>query len=179
MENVKELVDKYFARLIKGFENNQEMELREMSNQAIESAAISQDRTLVDISIVSYALAKLMTKPHLFKSEQWDEFKAHVLKELRKKKDLEEILKEIIEDVSRFDVDLGNYVSDVIEKTRIKQASRVYALGISLKRASDLTGVSLSALLDYIGATKIHDRPYTKSKSVMERYKTAKKVLGE
>jgi len=179
MDDTKRLVDKYFAELIAYFENDQDMELRDLSNRAIESAALKQDKNLVDISIVSYALAKFMTKPHLFRSDQWSKFKAHILHELEGKKDFKTILDEIIEDVSSFDVNLGNYARDAIEKARIKQASRTYALGISLKRASELTGVSLSALLDYVGATKIHDRPYTKTKSVAERYRMTKKVLGE
>ena len=179
MGNVKQLVDKYFAELITYFRNDREVELRDLSNRAIESAALNQDKTLVDISLVSYALAKFMTKPHLFKSDQWSKFKAHILHELEGKKDFKIILDEIIEDVSSFDVSLGNYARDVIEKARIKQASRVYALGISLNRASELTGVSLSALLDYVGATKIHDRPYTKTKSVADRYRATKRALGE
>jgi len=179
MDDTKRLVDKYFAELIAYFENDQEMELRDLSNRAIESAALKQDKNLVDISIVSYALAKFMTKPHLFRSDQWDKFKQHILQELKKKTSLANILDAIIGDISGFDANLGNYARDVIEKARIKQASRVYALGISLKRAGELTGVSLSSLLDYVGATKIHDRPYTKTKSVVDRYKTTKRVLGE
>lgn len=171
-------IDEYFAKLSEHFGRNEEMELRELSNQAIEEATMSQNKTLVDISIVSYALGKLMTKPHLFRSEQWQTFKAHILEELGKKTEMGKILTEIIEDISSFDIDLGNYARDVIEKSRIKQASRAYALGISLKQASELTGVDLNELLDYIGATKIHDRPFTKSKNVAERYGAAKKALG-
>jgi hypothetical protein len=120
-----------------------------------------------------------MTKPHLFGSDQWKKFKAHILEDLRRKMDMEKILSEIQEDISSYDVDVGNYARDVIEKSRIKQASRAYALGISIKQASELTGADLSALLDYVGATKIHDRPFTKSKNVMERYNAAKKALGD
>ena len=177
--DLRELIDRYFSELISNFREDKEIELREISNQAIESAAMNQNRVLVDISIVSYALAKLMTKPHLFHSDNWLKFKEHILRELEKKGDPDRILLAIIEDVSSFDIDLGNYARDIIEKARIKQASRAYALGISLKQASELTGVNLSALLDYIGATKIHDRPFTKSKSVIERYKAAKKALGD
>jgi hypothetical protein len=179
MEDIKKLIDKYFAELIVDFENDREMELRELSNNSMESAAIRQDKRMVDISTVAYALAKLMSKPHLFKSDQWNRFKAHILQELRAKKSMGEALKRIIEDVNSFDIDLGNYVRDIIEKARIKQASRAYALGISLKQASELTGANFSSLLDYVGATKIHDRPFTKSKSIVDRYKLTKKALGE
>jgi len=171
-------ISSFFAELIANFENDNEMELRDLSNRAIETAVLSENKALVDLSLVSYSLAKLMSKPHLFKSEQWLKFKEHILEELRKKEDFGIILNYIIADVSSFDVNLGNYTRDVVENARIKQASRAYALGVSLRRASELTNVNLSALLDYVGSTKIHDRPFTKSKNVLERYNNAKKVLG-
>jgi hypothetical protein len=172
-------VDEYFSELIDDFDKDRDVELRDLSNRAIESAAFTEDRVLVHISIVAYSLGKLMDKPHLFKTDEWNKFKKHILEDLRRKKDLEIVLNEIITDVKGFDEGLGNYTRDVIEKARIKQASRAYALGISLKRASELTGASLSSLMDYIGATKIHDRPFTSSKSVRERYNNVKKILGE
>ena len=83
-----------------------------------------------------------------------------------------------IKDIQDFDKEAGNYIQDVIYKARVKQASRAYALGLSLGKAAELTGVEKSFLLSYIGVTKIHDMPFTQSKPAIERYKYLKEVLS-
>jgi hypothetical protein len=173
-----QVVEEAFAKLCGNFKENKMIELRELSNSAIEKAAVIQDKTVVDISLIAYALSKLMGKPHFVKSDKWPNFQKHILDELERKEKTSVILEEIIKDVTAFDRSLGNYVGDLIEQARIKQASRIYALGLSLSKACELCSVDKSSLLQYIGKTRIHDRPYTKSKDVARRFEIAKKIFG-
>lgn len=175
---VDKLVEDCLKKLIKYIKEKNVMRLRELSNNAIEQVVLTENKNLVYISLISYAFSKLLSKPHLEK-KQWQILQKHVMRELEKKEKLELILKEIIQDVSRFDISTGNYLLDLIEKARIKQASRIYAMGLSLGRAAYLTEVDKEQLLAYVGATKIHDRPFTKSKTVKERYKIMRKILEE
>ena len=120
-------------------------------------------------------------------SEQWEKFVSDVDRDLgeaialkEKGAPIGELLEEdIIRDIAKIDESLGNYVQDVIEKARVKQASRIYAMGLSVDKAVGLTGADKFQLMSYIGGTTIHDRPYTIGKSVVDRYQAAKKVLGD
>ncbi len=172
---------------MQAFKKKKTNALKRISNQAIERAALTEDADMVNISLIAYALYKLLSKQHVLESEQWNEFAKNVVLDLEQANKMhdrgEDIGKfiegEIIRDITRIDVSLGNYVNDVIEKARVKQASRIYAMGLSVDKAISLTGADRFRLLDYIGSTVIHDRPYTRSKTVRDRYQLTKKVLGE
>ena len=82
----------------------------------------------------------------------------------------------LVKDISELSSSHGRFLGDLIGKARVKQASRAYALGLSLSSAIELTGANRFELYAYIGRTKIHDD--MPSKSVAQRYETTKKVLG-
>ncbi len=184
MKLTEEMVDKYLEELILGFDQNDPYNLRRLSNKLIEEAISVDDRRMIDLSLVSYALSKLMLKSHFVKSKEWEIFKKKLLTDLRDakqdlktKKDLPKILNIVIKDITEFDREAGRYATDVIRHARVKQASRAYALGVSLTKAASLTGVSKKELLDYVGVTKIHEHPFTQTMDLKERYDIAKKVL--
>jgi hypothetical protein len=175
--NSEKTVAEYADDLTKYFKAGDANAMRELSNETMDRAAFAEDRTLVSISLVSYALGKLLSKPHLLKIEQWADFKAHILADFEKKEPLDKVLDHIKQEITAFDADVGNYLVDVIQKARIKQASRAYAMGLSLSKAAELTGADTTELLSYVGATKIHDRPFTQTKPVIERFAATKKVF--
>lgn len=178
---------KILEKLIKAFKRKNLNALKNISNQAIERAAFTENSDLANVSIVAYALYKLLSKSHVLASEEWTNFANNVVKNLEqaismynKGEDVGEFFEsEIIKDITRIDESLGNYVNDIIEKARVKQASRIYAMGLSVNKAISLTGADKYKLMQYIGSTVIHDRPYTSSKTVLERYEIAKKTLGD
>ena len=178
---------KMLDKLRQAFRTKDITALKRISNQSIERAAMTEDYYLVNISLIAYALSKLLSKPHILESDQWEQFVADVDSDLaeamqmkEEDKPLEGILeKDIIQDISQIDASIGNYVQDIIEKSRIKQASRIYAMGLSLDKAISLTHADRFQLLTYIGSTVIHDRPFTRTKSVFDRYQNTKKILGE
>ena len=152
--------------------------LREMSNKLIEDVFVSQEKKKVNAAIVAYALSKLLTKPHFVKSSYWLKFEEHVLEEMEKDVEPEKIIQDVIQDVINFDKNFGNYISDLIQHARTKQASRLYALGLSLSQACDLCNANKSEVLRYVGITKIHEREFTQSKTIQDRLKIAKKIFG-
>ncbi|MCD6523188.1 MAG: hypothetical protein J7K68_05590 [Candidatus Diapherotrites archaeon] len=159
--------------------------LKEISNIAIEQAAMNEDKELVDLSLIAYALYKLLSKQHFKKKKEWKHFLADVETDLdeavkmsREGMSLHGILEEdIIRDISEIDESYGNYVKDILHKARIKQASRVYALGMSLQKAIELTGADRLEVYNYIGTTRIHDRPFTSTKDVIKRFRYLKKIF--
>lgn len=179
-------IDTYFERIISYLKSEDSFSLRDLSNKLIEKAVLLEDSRLVDMSLICYALSKLMKKPHVSKLKRWGELKQKLLKDLSEVKkepetikETDKILKIVVEDIVEFDKEAGNYLETVIDHARVKQASRAYALGLSLSKAASLTGVNKARLSRYVGTTKIHDRHYVKTKSAEERYKTVKKIFGE
>lgn len=151
--------------------------LRELSNKVIEGVFVSQDKDVADAAIISYSLSKLLGKPHFTKSPKWKKFEEHILGEIEKNVPPNVIISEILADVAEMDRNLGNYMSDTIQHTRAKQASRLYALGLSLSQASEICGADKAEVLRYVGLTRIAEREQMKSRSLQERMKIARKVF--
>lgn len=183
-ETIAKQVMDYINQVSIYFKNSQALQLRDLSNDLIEKAVAVDNSAFVDLSLISYALSKLVSKPHLIGTAKWDQFEQKVLELLCVHDSIDaegihEVLQEIITVVSAFDASTGNYITNVIEKARIKQGSRAYALGVSLGKAAQLTCAPKSELMKYVGETKIHEREFTSSKTVADRYKIIKRILGE
>lgn len=179
-------IDRYFEKIISSLKAEDSFSLRDMSNKLIEKAVLLEDSRFVDMSLICYSLSKLMKKPHVLGLKRWGEVKRKLIKDLseaKKKpetiKETDKILKIITADIFKFDKEAGNYLENVIDHARVKQASRAYALGLSLSKSASLTGVDKTRLLNYVGSTKIHDRHFVKTKSAKERYRTTKRIFGE
>jgi len=149
------------------FERNDLVKLRQLSNNLIEEAALKSDKVLAQLSLISYSLQKILSKPHIVEAGKWNKIKLTIISCLQKasmhlkKRNFNEFEKEldnISDKVFEVDSSLGNYVANVYEKARIKQASRAYAFGLSLRQSVSLTDANEKDLLSYIGGTKIHDR---------------------
>lgn len=168
-------------KLRKAFRERDLPALKKISNDAIETAAMTEDASLVSMSLIAYALYKILSKPHFLDSERWSwfalEIDNHIAEALEHKEKGAEAA--IIKDITRFDESIGNYAIDLIDQARIKQASRIYAMGLSLDKAIALTGADRFEVLNYVGRTRIHDRPFTSNKSVVDRYKKLRELMEE
>ncbi|MFH1664260.1 MAG: hypothetical protein ABH986_05675 [archaeon] len=169
------------------FERNDLVKLRQLSNSLIEEAALKSDKVLAQLSLISYSLQKILSKPHIIEAGKWGKIKSTIIFSLNKaslylkKKNFDEFRKELDNLSAKvFEVDssMGNYIANVYEKARVKQASRAYALGLSLRQAVSLTDANEKDLLSYIGGTKIHDREKN-IKSLKERKKLLDGIFFE
>ncbi|MBU1120474.1 MAG: hypothetical protein ABIE23_05020 [archaeon] len=155
-------------KLIKSsFSRNDLVVLRGASNECIEKAALTSNRNLAKISLIAYALHKLISKPHFIKSRKWKEARQKILFSLdrsidflerNKFNEFEKELEKLSQRLRSVDSSLGNFMQNVYDKARVKQASRAYALGLSLSQAASLTDSSTGDLLSYVGSTKIHEK---------------------
>ncbi|MCD6414733.1 MAG: hypothetical protein J7L23_03865 [Candidatus Diapherotrites archaeon] len=173
----KEFVEK----LKKAFLHGDARGLKEISNESAEQAVLSRDKEMVLISLVSYALYKMLTKPHYHYAPGWSDFVKEVVSHLelciKDPRAIQEALgKRLIEDIAKMDKLHGRFMGDLIERARVKQASRAYAMGLSLDSAAELTGADRFRLYAYIGRTRIHEE--IPARSVRDRYERAKEVLG-
>ncbi len=171
----------------KAFEKNDLVKLRQLSNDLIEEAALKSDTVLAQLSLISYSLQKLLSKPHIAEAEKWLKIKTKIDVSLKKasnylnEKNFKAFRKEldgISNNVFEVDSSMGNYVANIYEKAKVKQASRAYALGLSLMQSVNLTGTNEKDLLNYIGITKIHDRERA-VKGIKQRKKVLEGIFSE
>lgn len=173
----------------KALKKHDSLGLRKLSNKAISIAAVENDAFYASLSVVTYALSKLLSKPHVLRSELWPNFIRGMSKRINqaivyaKENNIQafrDVLESLEKDIEKFDKEVGNYLHTLVEKAKVKQASRAYGMGLSPGQAASLTGADRIELLKYIGTTKIHDRIESVAKSVKDRLKAARRLfLGE
>lgn len=152
--------------------------LRKVSARAIEKAAVEEHRELILIGLIDYALSKIMSKTHY---EGIDEsFYRRITEHLEKArigpKDATLRNLEVIEDlVIKLDEKEGRYEDNIIDKARVKKAAKLYYQGLSLRRASDLTGADPSDVSSFIGQSKIHE--FKGAGELCDRIKIAREVF--
>ena len=174
-------------KIMNSFESNDQVKLRQLSNDLIEEAALKSDSVLAQLSLISYSLQKMLSKPHIIEAGKWIKIKSTIIFSLKKasdhlkNKNFNEFKKEldhISDKVFRVDASMRHYTANLYEKAKIKQASRAYAFGLSLMQAVNLTGANEKELLFYIGGTKIHDKEKS-IKGINERKKLLEGIFNE
>ncbi len=171
-------IRKALEKIRKSFEKEDSLSLRKISNASIEKTMLTREPKLVEVSLISYGLSKILSKPHYKEVEGWKKFKKQIEEELEEKgKEKGKRLHEVISIIHDFNEEAGNYIEGIIHHARVKQASRLYALGLSLNSASELTGAGEEELMQYIGATKISEG-YTTTMPLRKRYEKTKEITG-
>jgi hypothetical protein len=160
--------------------------LFDVSNYCIHTASIYQDSDSITMAVVTYALAKMVSRYKTEKSEDFDKLKSKIIEQIdASRASLEKEnypayrkgMKGIVSTISAADKDLKLYIEQVIEKAKIKKGSGLYEHGISAERAAKLMGISVWEMMNYIGKTQIIDEAKI-SADVKEKIKLAKQLFN-
>ncbi|RLE44479.1 hypothetical protein DRJ19_00280 [Candidatus Woesearchaeota archaeon] len=161
--------------------------LKDLADLSVKNAVLLDSSTFAEISSIAYALYKILTKRHIVESGLWKKAKKAILNALenarihaeeQKEKLFLEDLKKVTSNIYEIDEKLGHYVQNLLDKSRIKQASAAYAYGASLSKAASLFNVLKKDLQEYIGKTTLHDEIKEKF-TIGDRLKRLKELLGE
>lgn len=172
---------------IKAIKKQNLQKLREASNKAINLSSVSQDKYSISISVILYALFKIMEKKHYLQSENYPQIRKTILSELnisrnalRKNKTyiLSKSLRKITKELERLDKQAGKFMQEAIESSKIKKAYGLYSSGISTGKAAQLLGISKWDLQPYLGKTRESENPYSQSRPTSERIKIAKGIFN-
>lgn len=135
--------------------------LGELSNHVIHDASIFQDEDSVTFAVLVYALSKVVQRccdegmscvnfpPLLTKAKE--------ALEAGKFDDYRAVIRTTLDETKKVDEKLKLYITEVMEKARVKKASKMHEHGISLARTAELLGISQWELQDYIGKTRIQE----------------------
>lgn len=176
LTNISRILKSVKKRISAGSYN----ELKDLSNETVHSAAVSQDSLNIIIAVLVYSLSKVLQKENYRKMDGWKEFEGTLLKNLdlmilaSDKNDKENLILyagEIRQVLNTFSGNLGTYIKDIFRKAEINKAFCLYEHGLSVQKTAKLLGVSLWDLSSYIGQSRISEAKISVSLPVRERIK--------
>ncbi len=174
----KDVVD-ILKEAITALNNNQHHKLSELSNHVIHDASIYQDSDSLTIAVFVYALSKVVQRccernidytsivpklTSLLNSLQQDNYKKY-------NRELQSVMRFI----EKIDDKLKLYIEEVMDKAKIKKASKLHEHGLSIGRTAEILGISQWDLLNYIGKTEV--APVREMKRINERLNYARELF--
>jgi hypothetical protein len=161
--------------------------LKNLSNQTVHSATVSQDADNVIVAVLIYSLGKVLERANYRNMEGWEKFYNSIMKNLDEatlalnKDNIESSrrsLGRIRNSLNEFEGDLGRYIKDVFRKAEINKAFKLYEHGLSTERTADILGINLWDLASYIGQSHIGDAKIGISMPVKDRIKVAEEFFA-
>ncbi|HIH18914.1 TPA: hypothetical protein HA225_02970 [Candidatus Micrarchaeota archaeon] len=160
--------------------------MRKINDRCIDETAVKFGQHTYLYALISYVLSKVISKPRYYTQKKAAESLAKVVQLLRscesfsKQADYESLLasqNKILLAIEKMDDADRRFVKGIISKGKLKIASTLYAQGISLGSASEMSGTDKRELLLYAGQTMMFDRLKEK-KSIHERMKDLREIFS-
>ncbi|VVB65753.1 Uncharacterised protein [Candidatus Gugararchaeum adminiculabundum] len=173
------------ASILASFNKRNVGDLRRINDECIEEYAITEGQVYLELSILSYSFAKIVGKPRYWDSPKRMNYMkkmsssiAELSIELRSIPDdiAAKKIVSILKSVEHLDQSDQRYVRSLEAKARLKIASILYAKGLSLSKAVEMTGADKRDLMEFSGATTMFDRAST-GRKFTERLKDARKIF--
>jgi hypothetical protein len=133
--------------------------LRDLSDHVINNAAIFQDKDSISIAVTIYSLSKIYKDP-----KHVDDFVLpHLINAIKYLEEgeinkYESEIKQIIKDMTKHNLHAKYYIQEVLERSQIKKASKMFEHGISMTQVAESLGISLWDIMEYVGKTHIIDK---------------------
>ncbi len=161
--------------------------MRKTNDKIQAETALNFSKQNFMLAVYSYVLAKMLSKPRFFGKEHADavkmiEAKLDGLVSTAEKKDPEALAKyldSLGDAIQALDSADSRFIKGMIDKGKLKTAAILYAQGISLSAASEMTGVEKQEIMDYAGKTMMFDRLSDKIPLDSRIKKARRMLLGE
>ena len=160
--------------------------MRKINNRCVEETALRFQQPTYNYALITYVLAKILSKPRYFKQGRGKELILTVDKLLRTCEGLAKTAEygalvvaqgKILASMEKLDEEDRRFVKGILQKAKLKIASTLYAQGISLGNASEIAGADKRELLLYAGQTMMFDRLHEK-KSMDQRMKELREIFA-
>lgn len=147
-------------------ERNDNIKLKELSNQTLHTASIHQDADNIAVAVIIYALSKILERKNYQEYKNWDKFfknfilcieRAIISLEKGQEDYFRNQLRCIRKEIDKLTGNLKKHIQDVFRRAEINKASRIYEHGISMQQTAKLLGISIWELAEYAGQTGISD----------------------
>jgi len=182
----KENVLRILEESLEAIKNNDNLKLKDLSDQTIHTASITQDPENVAVAVIIYSVSKILERPTYSKQRGWINFYTALttglensIDALKKNDDvhLTQHLEGIRKRIDGLSGNLKKYIQDVFLKASINKASKIYEHGISLEKTANLLGISQWELAGYAGQ-RDYEKSESRTLSAKERIKLAMEMFG-
>jgi hypothetical protein len=182
----KDNVLRIFQEAKEALEKEDVVKLKDLSNQTIHSASITQDPDNITVAVIVYSLSKIIERRNYREYAGWGKFYNkivscidHSIKAIENNDDreLRVHIKSLRDSINKLSGRLKDYIQDVFRRALINKASRIYEHGISLEKTASLLGITLYELASYAGQTGIPDVSLSRTMDVKNRIKIAMEMF--
>lgn len=166
--------------------DNDSIKLKELSNQTIHTASITQDPDNIALAVAVYSLSKIVERKEYETFSGWKTFYKTInlavdnsIDAIKKNDDkkLKDSFLLIQKSVSRLSGKLKDYIQDVFRKAEINKASKIYEHGISMEKTASLLGITMFELASYAGQKPDANMSLSYTIDVKSRIKTAEDMF--
>jgi len=149
--------------IIQEFEREKLVPLKRISNEIVEYCATRTDDKGVYLAVMAYILYKTISQTHIVASKTWKKDKEIILSfftnlKTFKKDDLRNQLNKFIILFQNKDVELYNYIKNIEKKGRVKVGARLYSMGYTTTKVSEILQVNNFELQKYLVDTQAYNQ---------------------
>lgn len=171
----------------KSLMSNDALRLNQLSNQTIHSASCLQDPASITLAVIIYTLSKLIERRDYAKIENWSKFvkkmnstlilaiKANDKRNYNLYESYIERARKLFDTLS---INLKPYIGEVLRKSAINKAGKIYEHGISLGQTAKILGITQWELFEYAGQREKFMPSKIKTIDVKKRAKMALDFLS-
>jgi hypothetical protein len=172
-------------KILAAFRKRDQRSLRKLNDEVLKLTAVGCDKVCFDLAVYSYVLSKVVSKPRYLGKDYEQSLKGisqvfQMIVDKMESPDQEEILSlfsDLENAIARLEEKDPRFIVDLVTKGRLKMAATLYAQGIGLGVAAEMTGLDKQEILDYAGETMMFDR-LKEEMTIEERIKNARKFLS-
>jgi len=174
----------FVTQVLDAFRGADQKKLRKINDKVLKEAVLDFTKPLYELAVLSYILSKIVSKPrfltksnkpYMKKIEDNIRFLLEAIASGSGER-IQNAFERINDSINSLEkVDL-RFVRNLVSKGKLKTAATMYAQGISLGLASEMTGMSKQDILDYAGKTMMFDR-VKEEMSVKDRLKAARRAI--
>lgn len=159
------------------------IQLKNLSNQTVHTASITQDSDNIAVAVIVYSLSKIIERGYHGHPE-WKKTIVSTLNNLissikkQDDKSFKSNLKLLKMTINKLSGSFRKYVQDVFTKASINKASKIHEHGISMERTAGLLGLTMFDLAGYTGQSVSAGVSLTKTIDTKSRIKLAIEMFG-
>ena len=161
--------------------------IKNLSNQTINTASLTQDPDNINVAVIVYSLNKIFERENYKNYPEWKKLSKTIISSLEDS--IEDLEKNNLNDfrrdfeniracLNKISGKLKEHIQEVFRKANINKASRIYEHGISMEQTAKLLGITMFELADYAGKTGIADVSESKTLDAKSRIKLAEEIFG-
>ncbi len=170
--------------MLGAFKHRDQRRLRKLNDEILNSAALSFIPTHFRLAVFSYVFSKIASKPRLLSPEHAPALKniegamSLLIRSIENNADNSPAIAQVDRSIANLEKSDARFIVDLLTKGKLKMAATLYAQGLSLGTASEVTGMEKQEIMDYAGETMMFDR-MKEEKPIGERIKIARKLIEE